>query len=309
MTIRPRRSVLYMPGVECARARKGEDAALRRRHSRPRGFRRARRQGGGAPAGRGRGEGRRLRRARGDRAHQCARHPVVARRPQPPRPRRGPTRILVPKISTAGRSRGDRGASRRHRRRRQDQAVGDGGDAARDHQRRRDRGRRRRRGDRGSPASSWAPTTSPRRPAPGSIPGRAPMLPWLSHCVLAARAFGIDILDGVYNDIADIEGFRRECAQGRDMGFDGKTLIHPNQIEPCNAAFSPTADEIDAGAQDHRRVRPAGEPRQGRGADRRPHGRTPACGDGAAHGRDRGGDRGAGQRGRSPARRMQRGTR
>ena len=46
------------------------------------------------------------------------------------------------------------------------------------------------------------------------LPGRAPMVPWLSHCVLAARAYGLDILDGVYNDIADIEGFRRECAQG-----------------------------------------------------------------------------------------------
>ncbi|MBV9971617.1 MAG: CoA ester lyase [Xanthobacteraceae bacterium] len=77
------------------------------------------------------------------------------------------------------------------------------------------------------------------------VPGRFPMLPWLSHCVLAARAHGLDILDGVYNDIADIEGLRRECAQGDDMGFDGKTLIHPNQIEPCNAAFSPTPREIE----------------------------------------------------------------
>jgi citrate lyase subunit beta / citryl-CoA lyase len=77
------------------------------------------------------------------------------------------------------------------------------------------------------------------------VPGRFPMLPWLSHCVIAARAYGIDILDGVYNDIADIEGFRRECAQGDDMGFDGKTLIHPNQIEPCNAAFSPTPTELE----------------------------------------------------------------
>jgi citrate lyase subunit beta/citryl-CoA lyase len=76
------------------------------------------------------------------------------------------------------------------------------------------------------------------------IPGRAPMLPWLAQCVLAAHAYGLDILDGVYNDLADIEGFRRECGQGRDMGFDGKTLIHPSQIEPCNEAFSPTPVEI-----------------------------------------------------------------
>jgi citrate lyase subunit beta/citryl-CoA lyase len=74
--------------------------------------------------------------------------------------------------------------------------------------------------------------------------GRAPMLPWLMGCVAAARAFGIDILDGVYNDLGNAEGFAQECAQARDMGFDGKTLIHPNQIEPCNAAFSPSADDV-----------------------------------------------------------------
>jgi citrate lyase subunit beta / citryl-CoA lyase len=75
-------------------------------------------------------------------------------------------------------------------------------------------------------------------------PGRAPMLAWLSMCVLAARAYGVDILDGVYNDLGNTEGFAAECAQGRDLGFSGKTLIHPNQIEPCNAAFSPTAEEM-----------------------------------------------------------------
>ena len=76
------------------------------------------------------------------------------------------------------------------------------------------------------------------------VPGRAPMLPWLAQCILAAHAHRIDILDGVYNDIGDAEGFAQECAQGRDMGFDGKTIIHPNQIEACNAAFSPSADEV-----------------------------------------------------------------
>jgi citrate lyase subunit beta/citryl-CoA lyase len=76
------------------------------------------------------------------------------------------------------------------------------------------------------------------------VPGRAPMAPWLATCVLAAREFGIDILDGVYNDISDTEGFAQECAQAREFGFDGKTLIHPNQIEPCNAAFSPSPDEV-----------------------------------------------------------------
>jgi citrate lyase subunit beta/citryl-CoA lyase len=74
--------------------------------------------------------------------------------------------------------------------------------------------------------------------------GRGPMISWLSAAVLAAHAYGIDILDGVYNDFNDVEGFRRECVQGRDMGFDGKTLVHPSQIAPCNAAFSPTAEEV-----------------------------------------------------------------
>ncbi len=76
------------------------------------------------------------------------------------------------------------------------------------------------------------------------LPGRAPMLPWLMNCVAAARAYGLDILDGVYNDIADTQGFAAECTQARDLGFDGKTLIHPQQIAPCNAAFSPSEDEV-----------------------------------------------------------------
>jgi citrate lyase subunit beta / citryl-CoA lyase len=75
-------------------------------------------------------------------------------------------------------------------------------------------------------------------------PGRAAMLPWLMNCVAAARAFGLDIIDGVYNDLADADGFARECSEAREMGFDGKTLIHPNQIAPCNAAFSPSAEEV-----------------------------------------------------------------
>ena len=76
------------------------------------------------------------------------------------------------------------------------------------------------------------------------VPGRAPMLSWLSTCVAAARIYGIDILDGVYNDIGNAEGFAQECRQGVEFGFNGKTLIHPSQIEPCNAAFSPSADEV-----------------------------------------------------------------
>jgi len=78
------------------------------------------------------------------------------------------------------------------------------------------------------------------------VPGRAPMLPWLMNCLAAARAYGLDILDGVYNDIGDAAGFAAECRQARDLGFDGKTLIHPRQIEPCNEAFSPAPEEVDA---------------------------------------------------------------
>ena len=76
------------------------------------------------------------------------------------------------------------------------------------------------------------------------VPGRAPMLPWLMTCVAAARAYGLSILDGVYNDLGNAEGFVEECKQARDLGFDGKTLIHPRQIEPCNEVFSPSADEV-----------------------------------------------------------------
>jgi citrate lyase subunit beta / citryl-CoA lyase len=76
------------------------------------------------------------------------------------------------------------------------------------------------------------------------VPGRAPLLGPLSTCVLAARATGRVILDGVYNDVRDLDGFAAECRQGRDFGFDGKTLIHPGQVEPCNEIFAPSADEV-----------------------------------------------------------------
>ena len=76
------------------------------------------------------------------------------------------------------------------------------------------------------------------------MPGRAPMLAWLSMCIAAARIHGVEILDGVYNDLGNSDGFAMECAQGAELGFDGKTLIHPNQIEPCNRAFSPSPEEV-----------------------------------------------------------------
>lgn len=76
-------------------------------------------------------------------------------------------------------------------------------------------------------------------------PLRLPMLPALGICLLAARAFGKTIIDGVYNDIQDEEGFEAVCRQGLELGFDGKTLIHPKQVEPCNRIFSPSAEELD----------------------------------------------------------------
>lgn len=74
---------------------------------------------------------------------------------------------------------------------------------------------------------------------------REPMLTSLQLCLLAARAEGIVAVDGVYNAFKDVDGLKVECDQGRDMGFDGKTLIHPAQVEVCNAAFAPTEEEID----------------------------------------------------------------
>jgi len=68
----------------------------------------------------------------------------------------------------------------------------------------------------------------------------------LGFSVLAARAHGLSIIDGVHNDIQDVEGFAAVCAQGKSFGFDGKTLIHPSQIEACNAAFAPSPEELDA---------------------------------------------------------------
>lgn len=76
------------------------------------------------------------------------------------------------------------------------------------------------------------------------VPGRAPMVSWLMQVIAGGHAYGIDVLDGVWNAFQDMEGFAAECAQGVEMGMDGKTLIHPSQIEPCNAAFSPPEAEV-----------------------------------------------------------------
>ncbi len=78
------------------------------------------------------------------------------------------------------------------------------------------------------------------------VPGRQPLLTGLGLCLLAARAAGKVILDGVYNDIGNAEGFLAECRQGQEMGFDGKTLIHPSQLEPCNEVFAPSPEAVAA---------------------------------------------------------------
>src|SRR5665213_1553604 len=75
-------------------------------------------------------------------------------------------------------------------------------------------------------------------------PGRAAMLPLITHCILAARAYGLEILDGPYSDFSNVDGFGQECTQARDLGFDGKTLIHPGQIGACNAIFTPPEEEV-----------------------------------------------------------------
>jgi citrate lyase subunit beta / citryl-CoA lyase len=75
-------------------------------------------------------------------------------------------------------------------------------------------------------------------------PGRAAMIPMMTHCILATRAYGLEIFDGPYSDFSNVDGFGQECTQGRDLGFDGKTLIHPGQIEACNAIFTPPEEEI-----------------------------------------------------------------
>ena len=76
-------------------------------------------------------------------------------------------------------------------------------------------------------------------------PGRPAFIPVISRALMAARSHGLDLLDGVYNDIQNLEGFRAECEQGREFGLDGKTLIHPSQIDICNETFAPSAAEVD----------------------------------------------------------------
>lgn len=77
-----------------------------------------------------------------------------------------------------------------------------------------------------------------------ALPGRTYLVPWMMQVVLAARAYGLDVIDSVSNDFRDIAAFEAECEQGRAMGFDGKMLIHPAQIEPANRRFAPDAAAV-----------------------------------------------------------------
>ncbi|MDP9467039.1 MAG: CoA ester lyase [Actinomycetota bacterium] len=81
------------------------------------------------------------------------------------------------------------------------------------------------------------------------VPGRAPLLPHLATILLAAREAGVDVLDGVYNDVRDLEGFEAECLQGAEMGFDGKTLVHPSQVEVANRVWAPGEAEVEHAAR------------------------------------------------------------
>ncbi len=125
-------------------------------------------------------------------------------------------------------------------------------------------------------------------------PGRAAMIPMITHCILATRAHGLEILDGPYSDFSNVDGFGQECAQGRDLGFDGKTLIHPGQIEACNAIFTPPAEEV---AHARKIIAAFDRPENAaRGAisARRPDGGAAARRHGEAHDRDSRRDRGDG---------------
>ena len=76
------------------------------------------------------------------------------------------------------------------------------------------------------------------------MPGRENLMTTYTLAIAAARAYDLLIFDGVYNDIANAEGFSAEAKQAKAFGFDGKTLIHPSQVEPCNAIFAPPADAV-----------------------------------------------------------------
>ncbi len=152
----------------------------------------------------------------------------------------GPDAIVVPKVGSADAVRrlveamADFDAPERT------EAVGDGRDTARD---------AALRGDRRRVRAAHGARDGHQRPRQGAVrrarAGPAPLLTGLGLCLLAARATGTAILDGVYNDVKDTDGFLAECRQGRELGFDGKTLIHPGQVEGANTTFAPSEQAVD----------------------------------------------------------------
>ena len=122
-------------------------------------------------------------------------------------------------------------------------------------------------------------------------PDRLPFITGLGLCLLAARAHGLAVLDGVHLDLADDEGFAAACRQGAELGFDGKTLIHPKQVGPCNAAFLARSRRRGRGGADHRRPRRSGGGGPGRRRGGRAAHREPACRNGETNGRARRGRR------------------
>lgn len=100
--------------------------------------------------------------------------------------------------------------------------------------------------DQGAPLAALVVGTNDLAAETEVRPGRdrAPMLPWLSTCVLTARAYELAVIDGIYNDFNDADGFAAECTQARMLGMDGKSVIHPNQVGPCNQSFTPSSEEV-----------------------------------------------------------------
>ena len=245
MPARPRRSVLYMPGSNAKALAKARDPGRRRDHHRPRGFGRARLQAGGARRRRRGGAGGRFRRTRSRASASTAPHTPWGDDDLAAAIAAAPDAILLPKVDgpgavmVAARAMREAGAPETTRlwaMMETPMAILSAGSIAATA------------ADSGFAARSAGdgPQRSGQGDARAADAGPPALTAWLALCVAAARAHGCDIIDGVYNDINDLAGFKAECEQGRDIGLDGKTLIHPNQIEICNAIFAPTAAEIEA---------------------------------------------------------------
>ena len=286
MTIRPRRSVLYMPGsnaraIEKARTLPADGVILDLEDAVAPDAKDA-----GAQAGRRGGEGRRLRQPRGVHPRQRHRHALACRRSaSPPRmPRPTPSWCRRSARSQQLEMIGQRLLDMKTDRKTRVWAMIEtpvaifniDALAAEAH-------------DSETRLAGFVMGTNDlaKETRARLVPGRAPMLPWLATCVLAAHAYGIDILDGVYNDLGDAEGLRGGMRPGARHRLRRQDA---DPSEPDRAVQRGVLAERRrgrAGAQDHRRVRPAGEQGQGRGAARRPHGRAHACRHGAADGGDR----------------------